>query len=45
MSSTFTVPGKAVVTVSQYALRQLPYNALSEVTVTPLTDVRMTVTN
>lgn len=45
MTSDFAVSTKADITVSQYALRQLPYNALTEVAVTPLADMRLTVTS
>lgn len=45
MISDFTVPGDAAVRVRQYALRQLPYNALTQVVVTPLRDISLSVTS
>lgn len=45
MSSHFTFKDKIEVEVRLYALRQLPYNALSDVTIMPLQDIRLTVSN
>lgn len=45
LSSRFIVRDKAEVEIRQYALRQLPYNALSEVCIRPLRDVQVAVAN
>lgn len=44
-SSQFTVNGKADVKSTQYALRQLPYNALTIVEITPSSDIHVSIAN